>query len=82
MSSICHTQHQAERTFAVRYGEREFRFRLGVLSAEQKAVIRVHVHPNGQVEVEAPARTSLVEIKATLQRRASWVLKHLDDIKA
>lgn len=81
MSSICHTQREAGPTYAVRYGEREFRFRLGVLSAEQKAAIRVHVHPDGQVEVEAPARTPLAEIKAAVQRRARWVLKHLNDIE-
>ena len=45
------------------------------------AAIRVHVHPNGEVEVEAPESAPLSEIKAAVQRRARWVLKHLDDIE-
>ncbi|MDN6180152.1 MAG: M48 family metallopeptidase [Halomonadaceae bacterium] len=81
MSSISHTQRDAGQTYAVRYGERIFRFRLAVLNAGQKAAIRVHVHPNGDVEVEAPAGTPFAEIKAAVQRRARWVLKHLDEIE-
>lgn len=86
MKPICDTQRDTActciaRAYAVRYGEREFCFHLSVLNAAQKSAIRVHVHPDGRVEVEAPASASIVEIKATVQRRARWVLKHLDNIE-
>lgn len=85
MSLICDTQRDTacrciRHTYTVRYGEREFHFHLGVRGTAQKAAIKVHVHPDGRVDVEAPATASLAEIKAAVQRRARWVLKHLDNI--
>ncbi len=67
--------------YATRYGDREFRYHLCYLPDHKKASIKVHVHPNGMVQVDAPASAQLPEIKAAVQRRARWVLKHLDDIE-
>lgn len=66
--------------YFVRYGEREFRYHLHHHADSTKPRIRVHVHPNGIVQVDAPASATLPEIKTAIQRRARWVLKHLDDI--
>lgn len=66
--------------YAVRYGDREFRYQLCHLPSHKKPTIRVHVHPNGRVQVDAPESAQLPDVKAAVQRRARWVLKHLDDI--
>lgn len=67
--------------YVTRYGEREFQYQIRYLSNCPRASIKVHVHPNGQVQVDAPGNASLPEIKTAVQRRARWVLKHLDDIE-
>lgn len=67
--------------YVVRYGDQTFEYRLTYRDDSKKAAIKVHVHPNGQVEVEAPESASLSNIKAAVQRRARWVLKHLSDIE-
>ena len=69
------TEHRA------RYGDREFRYHLCHVPGHQRRSIRVHVHPSGTVQVDAPENAPLTEIKAAVQRRARWVLKHLDDIE-
>lgn len=66
--------------YVARYGDRSFRYHLCYLPTYKKAAIRVHVHPNGMVQVDAPDTAKLPEIKAAVQRRARWILKHLDDI--
>ncbi len=66
--------------YVTRYGDREFRYHLCYLPEHKKATIRVHVHPNGMVQVDAPESAQLPAIKSAVQRRARWILKHLDDI--
>lgn len=67
--------------YTVQYGNRKFRYHLCVLPRHKRATVRVHVHPNGMVQVDAPESSQLQEVKAAVQRRARWVLKHLDDIE-
>lgn len=81
MTSIATAQDDRLPEYVVRYGDREFRYHLCRLPSHQKATIRVHVHPNGRVQVNAPESARLPEVKAAVQRRARWVLKHLDDIE-
>tara|TARA_R110001583_G_scaffold141890_2_gene294152 strand:+ start:1173 stop:1943 length:771 start_codon:yes stop_codon:yes gene_type:complete len=81
MTAVMTHSDDAPPRYVVRYGDREFQYRLSPLAEGKKAAIRVHVHPNGDVEVEAPEFASLSEIKTAVQRRARWVLKHLDDIE-
>lgn len=64
----------------VRYGDRTFEYRLSRRGSGKQTAIKVHVHPCGDVEVEAPKQAAMSEIRAAVQRRARWVLKHLDDI--
>ena len=81
MTAVMPSPTETPQKYVIRYGDREFQYRLTYRADSKKAAIRVHVHPNGDVEVEAPRYASLPEIKAAVQRRARWVLKHLDDIE-
>ncbi|MCM2971798.1 M48 family metallopeptidase [Larsenimonas suaedae] len=67
--------------YTARYGERTFRYCLRYLPDHKKATIKVHVHPNGKVQVDAPESAPLADIKLAVQRRSRWVLNHLDDIE-
>lgn len=60
---------------AVRYGDEE------VMCAvhENPAVtsrIRIHVNPDGSVEIEAPPGKSKAEIRQAAQKRARWIFDH------
>lgn len=39
--------------------------------------IRIHVRPNGQVDVEAPESSDHAQIQAALHKRARWIFKHI-----
>lgn len=81
MTSVESRHDEQPLELVARYGDREFRYHLRYLPQHKKATIRVHVHPNGMVQVDAPEDAQLPAIKAAVQRRARWVLKHLDDIE-
>ncbi|WP_193073313.1 M48 family metallopeptidase [Pseudomonas sp. FME51] len=75
------SQDERAPVHVTRYGDREFQYQIQYLTNYPRASIKVHVHPNGQVQVDAPGSASLQDIKAAVQRRARWVLKHLADIE-
>lgn len=81
MTAVDATQDAQPRVYQTRYGERTFSYHLCYLPEHKKATIRVHVQPNGVVQVDAPESAQLPEIKAAVQRRARWILKHLDGIE-
>lgn len=81
MTAVNPSQDQRAPVHVTRYGDREFQYQIRYLANASRAAIKVHVHPSGQVQVDAPDNASLQEIKAAVQRRARWVLKHLDDIE-
>lgn len=59
----------------VRYGDQE----VACLVRQTAAVtgrIRIHVHPNGDVEIEAPSDKETGQIRAAAQRRARWIFQH------
>jgi predicted metal-dependent hydrolase len=64
----------------VQYGEQrlEFRWRLREVVGNKA---RIHVYPNGQVEVETPSEATLAEAKKALLKRARWVTRHLKEIE-
>ena len=80
MTSVESHQDEQPLEYVTRYGDREFRYHLCYVPEHKKATIRVHVHPNGMVQVDAPENAQLPAIKSAVQRRARWILKHLDDI--
>jgi hypothetical protein len=73
MSDIHH--RQGEPRYSVCYGQMTFSFywTQANIAARRKAVI--HVHPNGEVEVQTQEGTTLAETK-----RARWVIEYLDEI--
>lgn len=81
MTAVNPSQDQRAPVHVTRYGDREFQYQIQYLSNASRAAIKVRVLPNGLVQVDAPGNASLQEIKAAVQRRARWVLKHLDDIE-
>lgn len=67
-------------TYAVQYGDRRLQFHwLAGRVAGRKA--RIHVYPNGMVEVETPENATLSQAKQALLQRAGWVARHLGDIE-
>lgn len=80
MTSVESHQDEQPLEYVARYGDREFRYHLCYVPEHKKAIIRVHVHPNGMVQVDAPESARLPAIKSAVQRRARWILKHLDNI--
>lgn len=80
MTSVEPRQDGQPLEYVARYGDREFRYHLCYVPEHKRATIRVHVHPNGMVQVDAPESAELPAIKFAVQRRARWILKHLDDI--
>lgn len=74
-----------ESTHSVQYGGRRLAFLWRQRTNRPPTGIRkarIHVHPNGLVEVETPPETTLSEAKQALLKRAQWVSKHLRDIEA
>jgi len=43
--------------------------------------IRIHIHPNSRIEVEAPENCSPIEIEQAILKRARWIAKQLDVAK-
>ena len=74
-----------EPTHSVQYGGRRLAF-LWRQRTKRRATgvrkARIHVHPNGLVEVETPPETTLSEAKQALLKRAQWVSRHLREIEA
>lgn len=59
----------------IRYGDQE----VSCLVRQTAAVtgrIRIHVYPNGDVEIEAPEDKEADQIRAAAQRRARWIFQH------
>lgn len=59
----------------VRYGDQEV-LCLVRQTAAVTGRIRIHVYPNGDVEIEAPDDKQPDQIRAAVQRRARWIFQH------
>lgn len=44
--------------------------------------IRIHVHPSGAVEVEAPVGCSDGEVATAVRKRARWIVRQLENVAA
>ena len=74
-----------ESTHSVQYGGRRLAFLWRQRTKRPATGVRkarIHVHPNGLVEVETPPETTLSEAKQALLKRAQWVSRHLREIEA
>lgn len=69
-----------EGAYAIQYGDRRLAFRWRQ-RATGSSKARIHVYPDGSVEVETPIDTTLDEAKRALLKRARWVTRHLSDIE-
>ncbi len=58
------------------YGDRHIPYNI-VTSPTLTKKIRIHVHPNSRVEVEAPENHPLNEISLAVCKRARWIFKQL-----
>ncbi len=59
------------------YGARSTVYRVAE-TTRLRSKIRIHVHPAGIVEVQAPRGTESKRIKAAVQKRARWIFSSLD----
>ncbi len=57
-----------------RYGDNSIEYRV-VLSPTLAEKIKIHVHPNAEIEVEAPVSATEHEIFRAVLRRARWISK-------
>lgn len=62
-------------SITVRYGEDEVACNL-TRNAALLDRIRIHVQPNGEVEIEAPEDEPIARIRAAAQKRARWMHRH------
>jgi len=61
----------------LRYGERTTEYKVHE-SARLTSRLRIHVEPGGVVTVEAPPGTPEERIRAGVQRRARWIVGHME----
>ena len=59
------------------YGNRSIGY-IVVESPILTSKVRIHVHPNGVVEVEVPPESDKDEISAAVQRRVRWIFKQIE----
>jgi predicted metal-dependent hydrolase len=62
----------------ITYGDDEIEYVVAP-NPELFTKVRIHVHPTGLVEVEAPSGKSAPEICSAVQKRARWISKQLGD---
>lgn len=60
-----------------RYGDTEIEY-VVAHNTRLSSKVRIHVHPNGLVEVESPVGKSAPEISQAVRKRARWIAKHLE----
>lgn len=61
----------------LRYGEKTTNYRIA-LTERLTSKILIHVHPDGTVEVDAPAASNELAVRAAVQKRARWIFNNLD----
>lgn len=65
---------------SISYGDEVIAYKL-VRNPLLTRKLRIHVHPNGSVEVEAPETTPQCEIAPALRKRLRWVHQRLSEQK-
>lgn len=61
----------------LRYGAVEVEYSV-TENARLSARVRIHVDPDGKVVVERPAGISGDEVQAAVQKRARWIVRHVE----
>ena len=57
----------------VAYGDRTIPFEV---VRSDRATLGIHVYPSGDVEVRAPLDAEAADVRARVQRRARWIVRH------
>ena len=65
----------------VRYGSERIGFEV-TSNPDLTDRIRIHVHPNCRVEVEAPPETSATQLKSGVIKRARWISRQLEQARS
>lgn len=63
---------------SITYGDRKIGYQL-VENDALSTKVRIHVHPNGDVEVETPPSKPPDDVVRALYKRASWISKKLEE---
>lgn len=64
----------------LQYGEAQISYQVFFVSG-RKHKVAIHVHPNGRVQVDAPAQTSLAEVKQAVAKRSRWLFNRIERIR-
>ena len=64
----------------LRYGEMDIPYQVFFVPGRQ-CKVAIHVHPNGHVQVDAPPKASLAEIKLAVSKRSRWLCNHIERIQ-
>jgi len=63
-----------------RYGDKSYEYSIQLLASLKKS-ISIHVLPDATVEVKAPAHTEPQKIIDAMNKRARWVVRHVEQIR-
>ena len=80
MSTLPKPPIQAAPEYTLHYGEQCIAYHICYL-AKPMQKIAIHVYPNAAVQVDAPTSASVKEIKHAVQKRARWIVKHVQAAK-
>lgn len=69
-------------TLSFAYGDTTIRFSLRRQPERHAKRVAIHVEPDGRVVVDAPEDASDALVLAAVKKRARWISRHLDDIRA
>nr|WP_321258894.1 SprT family zinc-dependent metalloprotease [uncultured Pseudodesulfovibrio sp.] len=62
------------------YGDERIRYQVCYVPSPLEKVA-IHVHPDGAVQVDAPIDAALDQIKQAVQKRARWVMGHIENAR-
>ena len=68
-------------TAAIAYGDRTIPYGINV-DARRTTKVAIHVDPDGTVVVDAPPGFDAFQVHAAVQKKARWVMTHVDEAKA
>jgi predicted metal-dependent hydrolase len=64
----------------IHYGDETYAYALHVRS-NLKGKIRIHVHPDGLIQVEAPETAGMSKINTAVLKRAAWIKRQVDEAR-
>jgi len=64
----------------ITYGSKEIKYQVCRVP-DRVEKIAIHVHPDGSVQVDAPLDAGLESVKQAVQKRARWLLGHIEQAR-